>query len=104
MFWPSFLLWQWYVLYVAGGTLFEFLQNSTKLLDEEEILQFFTQLLMAIQHIHSKQILHRDLKTQNILLDKTRKVVKIVDFGISKMLTKSNAVSVSKHIGFFLAR
>jgi len=84
--------------------LFEFLQNSTKLLDEEEILQFFTQLLMAIQHIHSKQILHRDLKTQNILLDKTRKVVKIVDFGISKMLTKSNAVSVSKHIGFFLAR
>lgn len=80
---------------LAGGTLFEFLQTSTKLIEELEILKYFTQLLLAIQHIHSKQILHRDLKTQNILLDKTKKIVKIVDFGISKVLTKSNAVSVS---------
>ncbi|KAF6019751.1 NEK8 [Bugula neritina] len=80
--------------YAEGGTLFEFLQTSTKLIEELEILKYFTQLLLAIQHIHSKQILHRDLKTQNILLDKTKKIVKIVDFGISKVLTKSNAVSV----------
>ncbi|XP_067928764.1 serine/threonine-protein kinase Nek8-like isoform X2 [Watersipora subatra] len=80
--------------YAEGGTLFEFLQTSTKLIEEVEILKYFTQLLLAVQHFHSKQILHRDLKTQNVLLDKTRKVVKIVDFGISKVLTKSNAFSV----------
>lgn len=78
----------------VGGTLFEFIQSSTKLIEEPEILKFFTQLLLAISHIHSKQILHRDLKTQNILLDKTRKVIKVADFGISKVLTKTNAVSV----------
>lgn len=87
---------------VVGGTLFEFIQSSTSLIEEQDILKYFTQLLLAIQHIHSKQILHRDLKTQNILLDKTKKIVKIVDFGISKMLTKSNAVSVSEYIFIFL--
>lgn len=50
---------------------------------------------MAIQHIHSRQILHRDLKTQNIFLDKNREIIKVGDFGISKILdSKSKAVSV----------
>ena len=40
---------------------------------------------MAIGHIHSKKILHRDLKPKNILLTKSNEV-KIGDFGISKML------------------
>jgi NIMA (never in mitosis gene a)-related kinase len=53
-------------------------------------------MLLSIQHVHSKQILHRDLKTQNILLDKKREVVKIGDFGISKVLSsKSKAYTVS---------
>ena len=52
----------------------------------QHILQFFVQLLVAIEHIHSQNILHRDLKTQNIMLNKKRTVLKIGDFGISKVL------------------
>ncbi|XP_070591605.1 serine/threonine-protein kinase Nek8 isoform X6 [Erythrolamprus reginae] len=53
------------------------------------------QILLALHHVHAKQILHRDLKTQNILLDKHHTTVKIGDFGISKILSsKSKAYTV----------
>ena len=62
----------------------------------QEILKFFAQMLLSLQHVHSKQILHRDLKTQNILLNKKKEAVKIGDFGISKVLSsKSKAYTVS---------
>ena len=52
-------------------------------------------MVLSLQHVHSKQILHRDLKTQNILLDKKKEIVKIGDFGISKVLSsKSKAYTV----------
>lgn len=85
------------LLFLAGGTLAEFIhKRCNSLLDEDTILHFFVQILLALHHVHTKQILHRDLKTQNILLDKHRMIVKIGDFGISKILSsKSKAYTVS---------
>ena len=82
--------------YMEGGTLFDFLQQQQQqLLEEKDILRIFVQMLISLQHVHSKQILHRDLKTQNILLNKNKTIVKIGDFGISKVLSsKSKAYSV----------
>lgn len=58
------------------------------------------QILLALHHVHTHLILHRDLKTQNILLDKHRMVVKIGDFGISKILSsKSKAYTVLRCAG-----
>ncbi|XP_074119814.1 serine/threonine-protein kinase Nek8 isoform X2 [Sminthopsis crassicaudata] len=82
--------------YAPGGTLADYIQKRcNSLLDEETILHFFVQILLALHHVHTHLILHRDLKTQNILLDKQRMVVKIGDFGISKILSsKSKAYTV----------
>ncbi len=57
------------------------------LLRDDISRQIFAQVLVAIEHIHSQNILHRDLKPQNIMLNKKRTVVKIGDFGISKVLS-----------------
>ncbi|XP_063675413.1 serine/threonine-protein kinase Nek8-like isoform X2 [Bolinopsis microptera] len=84
--------------YAAGGTLAEYIA-STRLhsthLSEFEVLEKLTQICLGLEYIHSKNILHRDLKTQNILLCHNQKIAKIGDFGISKVLTsKSKANTV----------
>ncbi|KAJ8280779.1 hypothetical protein GJAV_G00058890 [Gymnothorax javanicus] len=82
--------------YAPGGTLADYIQKRcNSLLDEDTIMHFFVQILLALYHVHNKLILHRDLKTQNILLDKHQMIVKIGDFGISKILvSKSKAYTV----------
>lgn len=50
--------------------------------DENSIWMVMVQLLLAVFHMHSKKILHRDIKTENILV--TEMIVKLGDFGLSK--------------------
>ena len=62
---------------------------------EDEVLNWFTQICLAIKHTHDKKILHRDLKSQNIFMTK-RGILKLGDFGIARVLsnTKSRAKTV----------
>lgn len=57
-------------------------------LTQEELKVVIRQLLLAIQHAHSKGICHRDLKPDNILVnldeDSVPPHVKVVDFGVSR--------------------
>ncbi|GFO11680.1 serine/threonine-protein kinase nek8 [Plakobranchus ocellatus] len=75
--------------YADNGTLAQHLAKQDKPMDEKDILLMFQQIVAAIRHIHSHNILHRDLKTDNIFLTKEG-VVKVGDFGISKMLGSAN--------------
>ena len=74
--------------YADGGDLYTKIAQQKKLgkgFDEEQILDWFLQICLALKHIHSKRILHRDLKTQNIFLT-FKGDVKIGDFGIARVL------------------
>uniref|UniRef100_A0A674C9R6 non-specific serine/threonine protein kinase n=1 Tax=Salmo trutta TaxID=8032 RepID=A0A674C9R6_SALTR len=66
-------------------------KHCNSLLDEDIILHFLVQILLTLYHVHNKLILHRKLKTQNILLDKHQMIhqmiVKTGDFGISTSLS-----------------
>ncbi|CAF0709863.1 unnamed protein product [Brachionus calyciflorus] len=60
------------------------LKNKGEKLPEEKILHWFAQLLSACNYIHSRRILHRNIKPGNILLKNG--IVKLGDFGISRAL------------------
>ena len=61
-----------------------------KYFSEEKILKYLYQICKGINYIHSKNVIHRDIKSQNIFLMKNGDV-KIGDFGIAKSLTKTNS-------------
>ncbi len=52
---------------------------------EEQIIDWFLQICLALKHIHDRQILHRDIKAQNIFLT-SKNDVKLGDFGIGNEL------------------
>lgn len=55
---------------------------------ENVVLNWFIQVTMAVKHIHGRNILHRDLKSQNVFLT-SQGIVKLGDFGIAKVLTNT---------------
>ena len=59
---------------------------------ETEIMNWFVQLCLAMDNIHTRKILHRDIKSQNIFLTKSN-TVKLGDFGISKVLENTVAMA-----------
>ena len=70
--------------YADGGDLAEKIKSqNNKLFTEQEILDYFTQICLALKHIHEKKIIHRDLKSGNVFLMKSG-LVKLGDFGIAK--------------------
>ena len=53
-------------------------------LPEEDIKNIMFQLMEVLAYLHRQDISHRDIKPENILYDSKKKVIKLIDFGISK--------------------
>ncbi|NXB49721.1 NEK4 kinase, partial [Leucopsar rothschildi] len=72
--------------FCEGGDLYHKLKEQKgKLLPENQVVEWFVQIAMALQYLHEKHILHRDLKTQNIFLTRTN-IIKVGDLGIARVL------------------
>jgi len=74
--------------YCEGKDLLDYILTKNKL-SEEEALKFFQQLINALFYLHSQNIAHRDIKIDNMLLDRNRDL-KLVDFGLSTKYPDDN--------------
>ena len=70
--------------YVKYGTLSKWMKNH-KTITENEASIILKQILSAVAYLHGKQICHRDIKPQNIMLSQENELngIKIIDFGLS---------------------
>ena len=73
--------------YEGGGTLFYHL-NKKRRFTEQEIIFYASEIILAIEYLHSKQIIYRDLKPENILVSRDGHI-KLADFGLSKHFSMS---------------
>nr|WP_077300299.1 Stk1 family PASTA domain-containing Ser/Thr kinase [Virgibacillus pantothenticus] len=83
--------------YVKGMTLKEYIQNKGPL-DVAEALEIMQQITGAIAHAHANDIVHRDIKPQNILVD-TNGQVKVTDFGIAVALSATSLTQTNSILG-----
>lgn len=78
----------WVIMeFVNGGSLFDLLKPGS-ILDESVILIILKEILIALEYLHNQGKIHRDLKSQNILLNNHGEV-KLTDFGVSTQLSSN---------------
>jgi len=69
--------------FCCGGELFRRMEFERLMLEKDAIF-YLSEIVIALEYLHSKAIVYRDLKTENVMLDKEGHV-KLIDFGLSKM-------------------
>lgn len=67
--------------YASGGELFDYILNH-RYLKDHAARRLFAQLISGVGYLHKKGIVHRDLKLENLLLDRNRNII-ITDFGFA---------------------
>ncbi|KAF7563828.1 hypothetical protein G7046_g339 [Stylonectria norvegica] len=80
----------WVVMeFMEGGALTDVIDNNPSI-SEEQISTICLETCRGLQHLHSQSIIHRDIKSDNVLLD-ARGNVKITDFGFCAKLTETKS-------------
>jgi serine/threonine protein kinase len=80
---------------VSGGSLHSLLTSKpNRQLKDSEAKHLFAQIAAAIKYCHSKNITHRDIKLENVLLDETKQNVKLIDFGFSTCIPNEKKIKI----------
>ena len=80
------------VEYLEGKTLFdEVKEHDLSRLPEEKVVEYGIQIAEAFYHIHHKNIIHRDVKPENVMV--TKRGCVLIDLGIGKQVKESDILS-----------
>lgn len=83
---------------VTGNTLKDYLDSIPGFMKEEAVINIAIQICSALAQAHSKQVVHRDIKAQNILID-TDGRIKVADFGIARAAQNQTIVKSDEIFG-----
>lgn len=75
--------------FIQGVSLRQYLLKN--LISLKNAVDIVMEIAMALCHLHAHGVIHRDLKPENILITESGNI-KVIDFGISQLLTKSNGI------------
>lgn len=83
--------------YLSGGTLQDFIEKNFPV-SNEKLISIALQICNGLKEIHQQNIIHRDLKSSNIMFDETGEI-KIMDFGLSKSPLVTTMTTLGTVIG-----
>lgn len=78
--------------YCSSGELYDYLVEKSKL-SEPKSCDYFLQILSAVEYLHDHNVVHRDIKAENLLLTNDFKTVKIADFGFANYFKHDRLLS-----------
>lgn len=85
--------------YIRGRELYQLIFDEEIKFDTDTIINYAAQMILAIGHLHSKGIAHRDLKLENLMVD-DEGFIKVIDYGLAKKLNRGQ--KSSDFLGTFL--
>ncbi|MBQ6846139.1 MAG: Stk1 family PASTA domain-containing Ser/Thr kinase [Oscillospiraceae bacterium] len=77
---------------LEGVTLKNYMNSKDEILPRREAMNYAMQICRALEHAHSKHVIHRDIKPQNIVLTESGKI-KVADFGIARAANNTTTVN-----------
>ena len=83
---------------IEGITLKQYMRKRGSSLNWREALHFMSQILQALRHAHSRGIIHRDIKPQNIMVLRDGSV-KVADFGIARVASGGHSTLTQEALG-----
>lgn len=93
-----YLVTEWF----EGVNLFEYLESKKKI-KEELVAKIIYQVLRAVKYMHSINICHRDLKLDNVMINRKTHQIKIIDFGYSKYCDDFTVMKTQIGTPYYLA-
>lgn len=82
--------------YASGGELFDYILNH-RYLKDHAARRLFAQLISGVGYLHKKGIVHRDLKLENLLLDRNRNII-ITDFGFANTFDAADELTEEEEL------
>ena len=72
--------------YINGNNLYQYIRKmpESRIKNEEEVKIIFKKIVESVKYMHDQKVIHRDIKLENVLIDRKTQQTKLIDFGFAR--------------------